>query len=72
MSLRTWNLRSLYTSRSLTTLCRELTRYTLGLVDTQEVRWVKGDTVSPNDYIFSYAKGNVNHQWGTDVLYTTK
>jgi hypothetical protein len=50
---------------SLTKLSRELTRNKLELVDTQEVRWVREGTETPNDYFF-YAKGNVNHQCGTD------
>jgi hypothetical protein len=40
-------VRSLYRSGSLTTVARELARYTrkLDLIGVQEVRWDKGDTV---------------------------
>jgi hypothetical protein len=37
-----WNVRNLCRSGSLTTPARELARYTLDLVDVQEVRWKKG------------------------------
>jgi exonuclease III len=65
MRFGTWNVRSLYRSGSLTTVVRELARYILDLVGGQEVRWDKGGTVRTGDYIFSYGKGNENHQLGT-------
>jgi hypothetical protein len=34
-------------------------------VGVQEVRWYKGDMVSPGDYNFFSGKGNENHQLGT-------
>jgi hypothetical protein len=37
-------VRSLYGSRSLMTVARELARYKLNLVGVQEVRWDKGGT----------------------------
>jgi hypothetical protein len=52
----TLNVRSLYRSRSITTVTRELTRYKLDLVGTQESRWDRGCTVRPADYIFSMEK----------------
>ena len=39
-------------------------RRKLDLVDVQEVRWDKGDTVRAGDYNFFYGKGNENHQLG--------
>jgi hypothetical protein len=47
------NVRSLYKSGSLTIPARELARYMLDLVGLQEVRWGKGGTITPRDYIFS-------------------
>jgi exonuclease III len=45
MRFGTWNVRSLYRSRSLMTVAWELARYKLDLVGVQEVRWDKGGTV---------------------------
>jgi len=38
-SFGTWNVRSLYRSGSLTSVTKELARYTLDSVGLQEVRW---------------------------------
>ena len=46
----------LYRSSSLTTVARELARYTLDLVGVQEVRWDKGGTVRAEDYILFLCK----------------
>jgi hypothetical protein len=46
MSCSTWNVRSMYRSRSLTAVARELTRYKLDLVGVEEVRWKKVGTLS--------------------------
>jgi hypothetical protein len=42
MRFGTWNVRSMFGSRSLLTVARELVRYKLDSVDVQEVRWDKG------------------------------
>ena len=52
----TRNVRSLYRSGSLTTVGRELARYKLDLVDTQEVRWDQRNIIRAGDYIFFYGK----------------
>jgi len=54
MRFGTWNIRSLYGSRSLTTVARELSSYKLDLVGVQEVKWENGGTVRTVDYIFFY------------------
>jgi len=41
MRFGTWDVRSLYRSGSLTSVARELARYTLDLVGVQEDRWDK-------------------------------
>ena len=63
MRFGSWNVRGLCRAVSLTATPRELARYTLDLVDVQEVRWDKGGTVRTGDYNFCYGKGN--HQLGT-------
>jgi hypothetical protein len=60
--LGTWNVRSLYRAGSLMAAARELTRYKLGLVGVQEVRWDKEGTIEAGDYSFFYGKRNENHQ----------
>jgi hypothetical protein len=40
----TWNVRSLYSSGSFTTVAMELVRYTLDLAGIQEDRWDIGGT----------------------------
>ena len=42
MRLGTWNVMSLHSSESLTTVVRELGKYKLDLVGVQEVKWEKG------------------------------
>jgi exonuclease III len=54
MRFGTWNARSLYRSRSLMTVARELARYKLDLVGVQEVRWDKEGTVRAGDYTFFF------------------
>jgi hypothetical protein len=44
-------MRNLYRSGSITTATRDLARYKLDTVGIQEVRWYKGGTVKPGDYI---------------------
>ena len=56
MKYRTWNVRSLPRSGSLTTVAKELTRYKLNLVCVQEVRWDKGSTSTAGDYNLFYRK----------------
>jgi hypothetical protein len=43
MRFGTWNVRSLYRSGSLITAAKELARYELDLVGTEEVRWDEGE-----------------------------
>jgi hypothetical protein len=49
-------MRSLYRLGPLTTATRELARYILDTVGIHEVRWDKGGTVKPGDYILFYEK----------------
>ena len=55
-------------SGSFTTVTRELERYKLDTVCIQKVRWDKGGTVKPGDYVLFYEKGNKNHQMGKGVF----
>jgi exonuclease III len=65
MRFGTWNVRSLYTSSSLTAVDRELARCKLYLVGVQEVKSEKGSMVRPEDYNFFHGKGKKNHQLET-------
>ena len=56
MRFGTWNVMSLYTSGSLTTVARELARYKLDLVGVQEVRWDRRGTVRAGYYISFFGK----------------
>jgi hypothetical protein len=60
----TWNVRNMDRSGSLTTVARELVRHKLDFVGVQ-VRWDIGGIIRAGDNIFSYGKGNKNHQLGT-------
>jgi len=68
----TLNVRSLYRAGSFTSAARELATYKLDLVGVQEVKWNREDTVRAGDYNFFYGKGNENHHWQKDSLYTTE
>jgi hypothetical protein len=50
---------------SLRTVVEEMPKYTLDLVGLQEVRWDGGGTKPAGEYIFSYGRGNENHELGT-------
>ena len=56
MRLGTWDVRSLYRSGSLTSVARELARYTLDLVGVQEDRWDKVGSVRTGDYVFFFLR----------------
>ena len=56
MRIGTWNVRSLCSSGSFTTIARELVRYTLDLSGIQEDRWGTGGTERAGNYIFSMEK----------------
>jgi hypothetical protein len=47
------------------TVLRELSRYRLGLVGVQEVRWEGSGTVPAGEYTFFYGKGNEYLELGT-------
>jgi exonuclease III len=72
MRFGTWNVRSLYMSRSgsLKTVARELGKYKLDLVGIQEVRWNKGSTERAEDYTYVYGAGNEDHPLGTGFFCT--
>jgi hypothetical protein len=65
MRFGTLKVRSLYKVGSLMTVSRELSRYRLGLVGVQEVRWEGSGTVPAGEYTFCYGKGNENRELGT-------
>ena len=65
MKIGIWNVRSLYRAGSLEASARDLKRYKLDVVDVQEVRWDKRDTIRAGNYDFLYGKGNENHRLGT-------
>jgi hypothetical protein len=58
----TWNIRSLCRSLSLTTVARELSKYKV-LVNIEEVRWEKGDTLREGNYTFSMEKETKTINW---------
>jgi len=64
MRFGTWNVRSLYSSCSLSTVATELARYKLDLVGVQAIRCGKRGTVRTGDYIFLCGKGIETHQLG--------
>jgi hypothetical protein len=72
MSFGTWNVRSLYRSGSFTTVSRVLARCKLDLVGIREVRWDKGGTVRPGDYIFSMENEIKIINFEQEFLYTTE
>jgi hypothetical protein len=50
------------------TVSRELARYKLDLVGSQEVGWEGGGTEPAGVYTFFYGKGNETHELGTDCF----
>jgi len=72
MRFVTWNVRSLYSSDSITTAAIELARYKLNLGDVHEVKLKKGHYNRRGFLIFFNGKGNENHQLETGFFYTTE
>jgi hypothetical protein len=68
----TWNVRSLYSTASLTIAARELACYKLVLVGVQGVGWDKGCTVRAGYCIFCMEKERKIINWEKFVLYTTE
>ena len=66
----TWNVRDLCRSGSLEskTVARRLARGRLDLLGVQEIRSNKRDTERAEDLTFFCAKGNENHQLGTEFF----
>jgi hypothetical protein len=62
MRFGTWNVRSLYRAGLIRTVAKGISKYELGLVGVQEVRWDRGGTEPAGEYIFFYGKGNMNHK----------
>jgi hypothetical protein len=56
MKYGTWNIRSLYRSRSITTVAREFARYKLGLLVVQQGRWNRGGTVRVGVFFFLWKR----------------
>jgi hypothetical protein len=52
MRFGTWNMRSMYRPRPLTTVVRKVARYRLDSVRTQEVRWDRGGAVQERIILF--------------------
>jgi hypothetical protein len=60
-----WNIRRLYRVGFLMTVSRELSRYSLDLVEVQKVRWEGSCNAAAGEDTFFYGKGNENHELGT-------
>jgi hypothetical protein len=65
MRFGTWTVLSLYRADSLVTVSKELSKYKLGSVGVQEVRWEGNGTKLAGEYTFFYGKGNESHELGT-------
>jgi hypothetical protein len=65
MTFGTWNIRNMYRAGLLRAVAEEISKYKLGLVRVQEVRWDGGGTEPAGDYTFFYGKGNENYELGT-------
>jgi hypothetical protein len=44
------------------TIAKEISKYKLGLVGVQEVRWDGGGTEPAGEYTFFYGNGNENYE----------
>jgi len=72
MRLNAWNVRSLYSSGSLTRVARELARNEVDLVVVHVVRWDKVGAVRAGDYIFSMENETKIINFKQDFLYTAE
>jgi hypothetical protein len=69
MRFDTVNVGILYRTISLMTVAIELSKYKLGLVRVQGVRWDRGSNEPTGGCTFLFEKGNENREFGYRFLY---
>jgi hypothetical protein len=47
------------------TVVKQISKYSLDLVEICEVRWNRGGSEPAGEYMFFYGMGNENHELGT-------
>jgi hypothetical protein len=63
----TWNVLSFNRAGSLRKFKDELTKYKIGIMTMQEVRWIGSDTLDSGEYTVFYS-GNENNTFGTGFV----
>jgi len=68
LRIGSWNVLSLYRSKSLETLLDQLEKYYMDITCVQEMRWIGSGTIEKKNWIICYSCDNKEHKLGTGFV----
>ena len=68
LRIGSWNILSLYRSKSLQILLDQLEKYYVDITCVQEMRWIGSGTTEKKNWIILYSCDNKEHKLGTEFV----
>lgn len=68
VSMKSWNVCSLYRPGTLMALIKELERYKIMIMALQKIRWSVKDRILKKDHALYYSKTKARHKFSTGFL----